>query len=157
MSKQGRKVGSSEVFWELVRDGPKAKKSFPHGVKPYVTSLYDIRSFDIGSSHSGGFPRTCSVVYLNEYHDPEDVVDEWSDFNEDALERYGPFSQHTVHMKTSNPFTDVVIGGNYSWVDDDYAQSTNSANFEPGGTCPICKEEYPDRLPNHLRNHCSES
>lgn len=152
---RGRKKGGSELFWELVREGPKPVSIHSGGINPDLRLGYDIRGFDVASStQHGGVPDTEKVIYLNDYHSPEEVVEAWIDLNREILEKQGPIGRRKFSSNCPPKFKEALLGTERSWV-----QSLERTNSGGGGTspgvCQFCGEEYDVNFPHHLRS-CEE-
>ena len=158
MSPRGRRKGNSGVFWELARDGPKPLDRYSGGQNPAIRSKYDMRKFNVSSGRNGrGFPDTRTVLYLNEYHSVEEIVDVWVEINEDTLEKHAPISQHSLRLSCSKEFGDEIISREYLWLSNTYEPGDGGGYKQTGGTCPMCGGEYDLSLPVHLRGECPDN
>lgn len=166
----GPPLGSSRTFRGLVDGGPQTLADLSVNQVKFRTRMrYDIRKLNPSAVSHGSYtstPRTVTVYYLNEYHDPAAVIRAWLDANEPALRAHPRFNRKTLSNTLPRPFTpawrDIV--DDYAWIrrPSDPGPDADVSRPGPGGdddkpTCPFCNEEVERDIPAHLRNdECDE-
>jgi len=94
-------------------------------------------------------PKT--VWYVEDRHDPRDVVRKYVDVNPGVLDR-----PHRAVVQLFGDHSDTLA---WAWgeVADEYdveRREREHGETEHGGTCSMCGEDYDYTLPDHLANEC---
>lgn len=145
-------IGDSGVFWDLKRYGPmtggELEMSGGMGIEQRLR--YDIRKFHPrptpGGTHSCFGPTKC-VYYLNEYHDPKDVIRKWLDTNRRPIEksRHASIVSMTHHLSGDfqGAWQEIRNDGEVDWINGDRVvpRSYNGGRLTRDKTCPYCGEE----------------
>lgn len=143
--------GNSSVFWDLVRHGPQSngELELSGGISPDTRRIYDIRKFHPRPGPSGTrstFGTTKCVYYLNEYHDPKDVIRKWLKINRSQIDRAERANARALTQHLSGDFKEAWIvminTGEVSWLPG--SEPKKPAEINSGlqtRTCPFCGKE----------------
>ncbi len=144
---------NNTIYTQLLNRGPQTMRELD-GTRISPKQRQDgVMKFNPSCNASGGYGnpsgRTLPIYYIEGKHTENTVIQKWLEVNDKQLKRvtdpmlhkrisaYGTAFKEASREVLDNPATH-----------DGYSGEDNP--YEPGGTCPMCGEEYSKNLPSHL-------
>jgi hypothetical protein len=129
-----------------MKNGPCSSPDLPN--HPRVNDRRDgVRKLNIGNSNLGdhlqGGGRKTPVYYIEGEHDERTVVETWVDNNQKVVEEVSAKALNWRCPKEFRPALKDVL-------DIEFSKPEGHGEWERGGTCPMCGEDYSRQLPDHL-------